>query len=238
MSKTGNKTIAEQLVTAEDKNAARGVDAVSELAGQVAVKAMQTADAIDGSIDPHARAEETAALTVEKIEDRVIALCMGANGIFYEQELRQLGDNGHKYALDYDGWDSRDDGAQPTGEIVTVDRFQFLDNALVYGVCSTFEFQLGRKQQASAKLRAQIRRTIAHGERFGIDNSSEVSDLATKLERSVDQEAMLTVALNKAVECYHELTGRFYTSAADREQSQQAAAKRVAADPRLAKLGV
>lgn len=213
------------------------------LGDEVKMKQEQLADAIDASIDPVERAAETAALDLNVLEERVTALMMAAHHTFFDPEQRQEGDNGYFYSLDYDGWDSRTDGAQPTGRIVTVDRLGFLGGGVARGICNAFEFMLNGKngQRArSNKLRADIQRTLSFGHTTGNDMSRDLANLERSLANSVEQEALIEIALHKAAECYHALTGRFYQTAQEREASATKAVKSL--DPaqadRLKKLGV
>lgn len=225
------------------------------------IKEQLQAKAVDMKIDDQAEfdtacehPEETAAaafekqpLTADAIDDRIDTAMGALNHVFFEAELRRKGTNGRHYSLDYDGWDNRDDGAMPTDTIEVVDRFKFLNAQVARGLCQTLDnilnqkpygrFEGGLVQRIEAQ-RESVRSSIRFGRTQGVDTSKEVDAKAAKLEALLDQQTMVTTALNRAVEAYATLTGRIYESASQRAANKAAVANVTKNDERLARLGV
>jgi hypothetical protein len=175
-----------------------------------------------------------APLTAEAVEDAVDSLMLAASSVFQEPEERVKGDNGKFYPLDYD-WSTRTDGAQSTGEIVTVNRFRFLENGILRGVCQALEFMHASQMKSIEEQRNSIQNLFRFGRNAGTDVDIELSRKEDFLAHQIEQAAIIEIALKQAAVSHFGITGQPYSTKKEREALAKARLEQTKPD-RLARL--
>jgi len=178
-------------------------------------------------------------LTPEQVEDRVDGLVQASIGVFFEPTQRVLADNGKAYPLDWD-FEGRDYGTE--GEIVTRDRYDYLNKQVGRMICSGLEMILRNQDKAIDTRKDQITKEIRFGRNVGADVTAKVESMADFLAVMQEQRALIEIALRRAVEGFATAFGETYLTA-DARARQVAARKAEVADngdlsAKLAKLGV
>jgi hypothetical protein len=235
MGKARNASLDEQLANASIK---RLITADEQLEKQSSEAGQDASNAL---------VEETRPLTPEHVEDVIDGIMTAAFGAFYEPQHRVVANNGKAYPVEFD-FEARElkneDGSlvESTGEIITVDRYGYLNKGLARSVCSGLEMMLRTQSQNCEQQRKRIGNELRFGHNRGVDVTAKVERMADFLGAMVEQEAFLQIALNRAFECYKRLTGEVYPSREDREQAVAARKDEIKADPalssKLASLGV
>lgn len=183
-----------------------------------------------------AKGTENAPLTADAVEARVGDLLAAASLVFFEAEQRVLADNGKAYPLTY-GFEGKDFTA--TDDIVTVDKFGFLDKSLSRLQCSGLEMLLRQQDDNIESQRKRIQNEIRFGRAQGADVEDRVSRMADWLENMIEQRQMVAIALSAAIKAHAANTGDTYVTRG--EAAKVAAAKRTAlgaTGDRLKQLGV
>jgi hypothetical protein len=190
-------------------------------------------DMVDAIVEKNSA---NAALTAEAVEARVGDLIAAASLVFFEPEQRILADNGKAYPLTY-GFEGKD--FAPTEDIVTVDKYGFLDKSLSRLQCSGLEMLLRQQDDNIEGQRKRIQNEIRFGRSQGADVEDRVNRMADWLEHMIEQRQMVSLALQAAITAHAEHTGDTYVTRAN--ATKFAAAKREAlgaTGDRLKKLGV
>jgi hypothetical protein len=215
-----------------------------EIAGALSIRDQILADeklaAMASEAGVEARAEfdeEAKPLAPEQVEKVIDGIMTAAYSCFREPELRVLGTNGKRYPVHYEfGGD-----VDSTGELLIVDKYEFLGTSLARGVCYALENMLIRQDANIAKQKASIRSTILFGHNRGVDVDAQVERMADFLQAMQEQRAFTQIALYRASENLAALTGEGHVTKEQREQIVKARKGEVASSPvadRLAKLGV
>lgn len=211
--------------------------AAKSIDGQIAAdNALEAASTETGQAAAQAAVDESADLTPTAIEARVSDLMASASLVFFQSEQRLLADNGKAYPLDYnfEGKDFAD-----TGDIVKVDRFEFLNKSLSRLQCSGLEMLRRQQDDNVASQRKRIQNELRFGRSQGVDTTDKVNRMADWLERMIEQRAMINIALQAAIKNHELAYGDTYLTRDQAEQATQARKTALGATgDRLKALGV
>jgi hypothetical protein len=185
------------------------------------------------------RGAATVPLSANEIEDRVATMMVDAAHVFFEAQQRVEGTNGKHYPLDYEFGDRNDD-VTSTGHIVEGNRFAYLQDNLLYGVCNAFDFMLGRQRKTINDTRSDIQQLFRMGFEAGDRTDVELNRKEGLLAMQIEQAAITEIALKSAAEMKVRLTGKPYANKQQREAVAAARLKSQAPDrvARLRALGV
>jgi hypothetical protein len=173
-----------------------------------------------------------AQIVTPTVEPENIAQCMTAAvalmaSMFHEPVEKQRGDNGRLYAIDRE----LPDGVGETGEIVQVERYDFLIRDFAGVLPWKCESKIVKLNELIATARAEIRDALQND----VNGTVNVDIKSRYLESLIDQRTFVEVAFEAACTAYADVTGRSYETKAMREQAKltRRAQVRKASNPAL-----
>lgn len=229
------KNIAKTPVALQDSSDEQTIAAAVSIQNQV-----ETDEALHRELVTFdERGNASVPLSAEEIEDRVATMMVDAAHVFFEAQQRVEGTNGKHYPLDYEFGDRNDD-VTSTGHIVDGNRFSYLQDNLLYGLCNAFDFMLNSQRKSINQTRTDIQGLFRMGFEAGDRVEVELNRKENLLAMQIEQAAITEVALKSAAEMKVRLTGKPYANKQQREAAAAARLKSQAPDriARLKALGV
>lgn len=168
-------------------------------------------------------------LTAEVIDDRVTNAFLGLASVFVEMEQRSLASNGKAYPLDYNYeaaglTDATGAPVLDTGDVVDVNKYEFLSRGLARSLCSGLNMIVRQQQQTIERQKQRIQSELRFGRNAGTDVAAKVERMADWLGNLQEQCALVEVAFNKACEL---LADNFGDEFVTKEQADQVVKARV-----------